>query len=92
MWHDFVIIEPDSHYVVWVVQKDPKEKTQGCESLSFGSFCAILTTLTTKCESGLSAFLLSLFNQGDVYESFILFKGKLKLTGALENMHDTNQG
>ena len=60
--------------------------------LSFGSFCTILTTLTTLCESGLSASLLYLFNQGDVYDSFILFKGNLKFAGALENMHDTNHG
>ena len=52
----------------------------------------ILTTLKTLCELGLSASLLYLFNQGDVYESFILFKGKLKFRGASENMHDTNHG
>ena len=46
MWHDFIILEPDSHLVVFgVVQKDPKDKTQGLSSLSFGSFCTILRTL-----------------------------------------------
>ena len=47
MWHDFIILEPDSHWVVCivrVVQKDPKDKTQGLSPLYFASFCTILTT------------------------------------------------
>ena len=74
------------------MQKDPKDKKQGLSPLSIGSFCMILMTLMTQCESGFSAFLLHLFNRDDVYESFILFKGELQFTGALENMHDTNHG
>ena len=94
MWHDFIILEPDSHWVVWVVQNDPKDKTQGFESFDFWAFCRILPNLKTWCESGLSCiFIIAyLFSQGDVYESFILFKGTLKFTGALENIHDTNHG
>ena len=94
-WRYGTSLEPDSHWIVWVVgvvQKDPKDKKQGLSPLSIGSFCTILTTLTTLCESGLSESLLYLFNQGNVYESFILFKGELKFTGAWENMHGTNHG
>ena len=50
MSHDFIILEPDSHWVVCVVrvvQKDPTDKTQGLSPLYFGSFCTTLTTLTT---------------------------------------------
>ena len=41
----------------------------------------------------LTTFSFNLFSQGDVHESFILFKSEklnLKLTCALENIHDTN--
>ena len=43
----------------------------------------------------LTTFLLYLFDQGDVHNSFILFKNenwKLRSTGALENVHDTKHG
>ena len=93
-WRCGTSLEPGLHWVVvvGVMQKDPKDKKQGLSPLSIGSLCTILTTLTIQCESGLSASLIYLFNQGEVYESFILFKGELKFTGALENMHDTNHG
>ena len=49
-WRCGTSLEPDSHWVVWivgVVQKDPKDKKQGLSPLSIGPFCTILTTLTT---------------------------------------------
>ena len=69
-----------------------KTRRRVLSPLSFWSFCTIITTLATYRESSLSASLSCLFNQGDVYESFTLFKGKLKFTGVLDNIHDTNHG
>ena len=96
MWRDFIILEPDSHWVIWVVgvmQKDSKDKAQGFESFVFWVFLHDLNDPNDlEGESDLSASLLYLFNQGDVYEFYILFKGKLKFTGAVENIHDTNHG
>ena len=44
----------------------------------------------------LTTFLLHLFNQGDFHESFLFFSKaknwKLKFTGALEKIHNTNHG
>ena len=41
MWHDFIILEPDSHLVVWSLgssKKDPKDNTQGFEFFVFWVF------------------------------------------------------
>ena len=44
----------------------------------------------------LITFLLYLFNQNDFHESFLFFSNaknlKLKFTGALEKIHNTNHG
>ena len=44
----------------------------------------------------LTTFLLYLFNQDDFHESFLFFskakKWKLKFTGGLEKIHNTNHG
>ena len=58
------------------MQKDPKDKKQGLSPLYFGSFCTILMNLTARYESALSAPSLYLLSQGDVQESFLLFKSE----------------